>query len=138
AIRQRASNIGFAVPINEATAILPQLKTAGRVSRGFMGVTLTDVDPDLQASLNLGTQHGALVQDVTQGSPGQRAGLHVYDLITAIDGKRVATNDEIIREIARRGPGTIARLQVTRDGLQQALTIRLGERPNREEAYASD
>jgi serine protease Do len=138
AISQRASNIGFAVPINEATAILPQLKADGHVSRGFMGVTLTDVDPDLQASLNLGTQHGALVQDVTAGSPGQRAGLHVYDLITAIDGKRVATNDEIIHEIARRGPGTLAQIQITRDGHQQVLSVRLGERPGRQATYASD
>src|SRR5216117_430116 len=111
AISQRASNIGFAVPINEASAILPQLKASGHVSRGFMGVTLTDVDPDLQASLKLGSQRGALVQDVAAGSPGERAGLRVYDLITAIDGKRVATNDEMIREVARRGPGTVARLQ---------------------------
>src|SRR3954468_18365250 len=94
AISQRASNIGFAVPINEATSILPQLKSDGHVARGFMGVTLPDLDPDLQASLKLGTQTGALVQDVAAGSPGQRGGLRVYDLITAIDGKRVTTNDE--------------------------------------------
>ena len=75
AISQRASNIGFAVPINEATAILPQLKSQGRVARGFMGVALTDVDPDLQRSLRLGSTQGALVQDVTAGSPGHRAGL---------------------------------------------------------------
>src|SRR5436853_2730671 len=56
AISQRASNIGFAVPINEATAILPQLKAEGHVARGFMGVQLTDVDPDLQRSLKLGSQ----------------------------------------------------------------------------------
>ena len=92
------------------SAILPQLKSEGHVSRGYMGVTLTDVDPDLQASLRLGAQHGALVQDVAAGSPGERAGLRVYDLITAIDGKRVATNDEIIREVARRGPGTVTQL----------------------------
>jgi serine protease Do len=58
--------------------------------------------------------------------------LRVYDLITAIDGKRVATNDEVIREVARRGPGTVTQLQVTRDGRQQALTVRLGERPSRQ------
>ena len=106
AISQRASNIGFAVPINEAKAILPQLKAEGRVARGFMGVALTDVDPDLQRSLHLASVRGALVQDVTDGSPGQRAGLRTYDLITAIDGKRVSSNDEIIREVSRRGPGT--------------------------------
>jgi len=132
AISQRASNIGFAVPINEASAIIPQLKTQGHVSRGFMGVVLTDVDPDLQVSLKLGTQRGALVQDVTSGSPGDRAGLRPYDLITAIDGKRMATNDEVIREVARRGPGTVTRLQVYRDGRPQAVLVRLGERPSRQ------
>jgi serine protease Do len=132
AISQRASNIGFAVPINEATAILPQLKTQGRVSRGYMGVGLTDIDADLQRSLKLGSQRGAIVQDVTVGSPGERAGLRPYDLITGIDGKRVANNNEIIREVARRGPGTIARLQVTRNGRDQVLSVRLGERPSRQ------
>ena len=97
-----------------------------------MGVVLTDVDPDLQVSLKLGTQRGALVQDVTSGSPGDRAGLRPYDLITAIDGKRMATNDEVIREVARRGPGTVTRLQVYRDGRPQAVLVRLGERPSRQ------
>jgi serine protease Do len=138
AISQRASSIGFAVPINEASAILPQLKAEGHVSRGFMGVVLTDVDPDLQRSLKLGAVHGALVQDVTAGSPGERAGLRVYDLIIEIDGKRVATNDEIIREVARRGPGTLTHLQVMRDGREQALTVRLGERPSRQPSGRSE
>ena len=66
AISQRASNIGFAVPINEARSILPQLKTEGRVARGYLGVTLSDVDPDLQRSLRLTSTRGALVQDVSQ------------------------------------------------------------------------
>ena len=74
AISSRASNIGFAVPINQAVAILPQLKASGRVSRGYMGVFLTDVTPALQRSLTLGTARGALVQDVTAGSPAERAG----------------------------------------------------------------
>ena len=132
AISQRASNIGFAVPINEAAAILPQLKNQGRVARGYMGVALTDVDPDLQRSLKLGSRRGAIVQDVTTGSPGERAGLRPYDLIMAIDGRQVGTNDEIIREVARRGPGTIAHLQVLRDGRDRELTVRLGERPSRQ------
>jgi serine protease Do len=138
AISQHASNIGFAVPINEASAILPQLKADGRVARGFIGVALTDVDPDLQRSLKLGSQQGALVQDVTSGSPGQRAGLRTYDLITGIEGKRVATNDEIIREVARRTPGTVARLTIVRDGREQTLTVRLGERPSRQAGRSPD
>jgi len=132
AISQKASNIGFAVPINEAREILPQLRTEGRVARGFMGVVLTDVDPDLQRSLRLASTQGALVQDVTTGSPGYRAGLRAYDLITAIDDKRISNNNEIIREVARRGPGTLARLKVLRDGHAQTVTVRLGERPSRQ------
>jgi serine protease Do len=132
AISQRGNNIGFAVPINEAAAILPQLKADGRVSRGFMGVTLTDVAPDLQASLKLGRQGGALVQDVAADSPGARAGLRVYDLITAIDGRRVANNDAIVREVSHRKPGTVTHLQITRDGRQALLSVRLGERPSRQ------
>jgi serine protease Do len=132
AISQRASNIGFAVPINEARAILPKLRADGRVARGFMGVNLTDVDPDLVRSLRLTSTQGALVHDVVSGSPGQRAGLRTYDLITAIDDKRITSNNEIIREVSRRAPGTIARLQVLRDGRRQTFAVRLGERPSRQ------
>jgi serine protease Do len=132
AISQRASSIGFAVPINEARAILPQLRTDGRVARGYMGVALIDVDPDLQRSLRLTSLEGALVQDVTSGSPGHRAGLRAYDLITGIDDKRIANNNEIIREVARRGPGTLARLHIVRDLRPQTVTVRLGERPSRQ------
>jgi serine protease Do len=138
AISQRASNIGFAVPINEAKAILPKLQTEGRVARGFMGVALTDVDPDLQRSLRLSSTRGALVQDVTNGSPGHRAGLRTYDLITSIDDKRISSNEEIIREVSRRAPGSLTRLEVVRDGASHSLTVRLGERPTRQVARASD
>jgi serine protease Do len=74
AISSRASNIGFAVPINQASAILPQLRDTGRVSRGYIGVMLRDVDQDLQRALKLSSSDGALVQDVTPGSPGARGG----------------------------------------------------------------
>src|SRR4029078_5346515 len=78
AISSRASNIGFAVPINQAMAIVPQLKARGKVSRGFIGVALPDVPPDLQRSLRLPVSRGALVQDVTANSPAERAGLRPY------------------------------------------------------------
>ena len=133
AISSRASNIGFAVPVNQAVAILPQLKERGRVSRGFIGVALRDVDPDLQRSLRLSTSRGALVQDVNAGSPGDRAGLRVYDLIIAVDGAAVATNDELIRTVAARVPGTTVRLNVLRDGRPVLATVKLAERPGREE-----
>jgi serine protease Do len=120
--------------VNQAAAILPQLKERGRVSRGFIGVALRDVDPDLQRSLRLSTAHGALVQDVTVGSPGDRAGLRVYDLIVAVDGAAVTSNDELIRTVSARVPGTTVRLNVLRDGRSLLATVKLAERPGQDEA----
>ena len=129
ALSSRASNIGFAVPINQAVAILPQLKARGRVSRGFIGVVLTDVTPDLQRSLNLSVGRGALVEDVSAGSPAERAGIQAYDVILKVDGRDVVSNDELIRDISGRQPETLTRLEILRDGRRQVAQIRLTERP---------
>jgi serine protease Do len=132
AISSRASNIGFAVPINQAIAILPQLRESGRVSRGYIGVMLRDVDADLQRALKLSSSEGALVQDVTAGSPGARAGIRTYDVIVSVDGKPIKSNDALIQLIAARQPGSSAALQVLRDGRALNLTVKLAERPQRD------
>src|SRR5712692_6478315 len=132
AISSRASSIGFAVPINGATAILQQLRARGRVSRGYIGVTLRDVDPDLQRSLSLSVSRGALVQDISEGSPGERAGLRAYDVIVSLDETPVANDDELIRLIAARTPGSPAHIRLVRDGHEQTITVKLAERPARE------
>ena len=133
AISSRASSIGFAIPVNQATGILPQLKQQGRVSRGFIGVTLKDVDPDLQQSLGLSSARGALVQDVAAGSPGERAGLRIYDLIVAVDGDRVSGNDQLIRRVSAQSPGTAVRLDVIRDGRPLSVLVKLAERRQRDD-----
>jgi len=131
AVSRQANNIGFAIPINQARAILPQLKAEGRVSRGYMGVALRDVDPDLQSSLGLSRGDGALVQDVTAGSPGARAGIKPYDLIVSVDRESVRSNDALIREIATRAPGSVAHIELLRDGRPMDLAVKLAERPGR-------
>jgi serine protease Do len=128
AISARGSSIGFAVPINQARAILPQLRDDGRVSRGYIGVALRDVEPDLLESLGLRTMRGALVQDVTAGSPAARAGIRPYDLIVAVDGQAVSGHDELIQLIASRRPGSQATLQALRDNRPISLTVKLAER----------
>ena len=133
AVSSRASNIGFAVPINQAVGILNQLKAHGRVSRGYMGVLLTDVTPALQRSLGLGASRGALVQDVTTGSPAERAGLRTYDVIVEVEGHDIHTNEQLIRDISARQPGTVARLSVVRDTRRLALPVKLAERPPRDD-----
>jgi serine protease Do len=128
AVSRQASSIGFAIPINQAKLILPQLKARGHVQRGYIGVALRDVDPDLQEPLRLPQTTGALVQDVTSGSPAERAGLRPYDLITSVDGLDITTNDALIREIAARAPGSTARLDVIRDGRPREVLVKLAER----------
>jgi serine protease Do len=133
AISSRASNIGFAVPINQARVILPQLREKGHVSRGYIGVSLRDVDPDLQRSLGLTTNDGVLVQDITPGSPGGRAGIRAYDLIVAVDGKAVSGNDQLIEMIAARQPGTVTTLQILRENHPINIPVKLAERPLRDQ-----
>jgi serine protease Do len=96
------------------------------------------VDPDLQRSLGLSNSDGALVQDVTPGSPGARAGIRTYDLIIAVDGKAVSGNDQLIQLIAAREPGTVASLQIVRDNHPVNVAVKLAERPVRERRPAND
>ncbi|MGD9903725.1 MAG: trypsin-like peptidase domain-containing protein [Vicinamibacterales bacterium] len=131
AVSRQASNIGFSIPINQVKDILPQLMATGRVARGYLGVALRDVDAEVQQALGLGSAVGALVQDVTPGSPAERAGLRPYDLITAIDGQPVDGDGPAIRLVARAEPGSAARLDYLRDGRVQTATVRLAERPAR-------
>jgi serine protease Do len=138
AISSRASSIGFAVPINGASAVLPQLRARGHVSRGYMGVGLRDVDADLERSLKLSVDHGALVQDITVGSPAERAGVRPYDVITSLDDRAIANDDDLIREIASRSPGSAARLRLLRDGHDQTVVVKLSERPARERSDKTD
>jgi len=132
AVSSRAPTIGFAIPVNQAKAILPQLRANGRVSRGYVGIGLRDVDPDLQRSLGLPSQHGALVQDVTPGSPGERAGIRPYDLVVQVDGAAVTRSDELITTIAGHAPGDNLTLQMTRDGRPMSALVKLAERPTTE------
>ncbi|MDQ3171033.1 MAG: trypsin-like peptidase domain-containing protein [Acidobacteriota bacterium] len=129
AISSQANNIGFAIPINQVRAVLPQLKSRGRVARGFIGVTLETVTPAMRQALGLAAAGGAIVQEVTEDTPGERAGLRAYDVIRSVDGRDVVSSDELIRDVSGRAPGSTAKLQVMRDGREQEILVKLAERP---------
>jgi serine protease Do len=129
AISAQASNIGFAIPINQVVAVLPQLKEHGRVSRGYIGVGLTSVTPLLQQGLRLGPSRGALVQNVSPDTPAERAGLRTYDVITMADGVAIRSDEDLIRYISGRAPGLMASLEIWRDGGSRSLAVKLTERP---------
>ncbi len=137
AISSRATSIGFAVPINGAAAVLPQLRSHGRVARGYIGVVLRTVDADLQRALNLDAARGAMIQDVTEPSPASRAGLRPYDVILAFDGHEIDGDDQLIKAIAARAPGSLVRLTVRRDGRETPVPVKLAERPSADAAAVS-
>jgi len=128
AISAVGQGIGFAVPINTARAILPQLKASGHVSRGYLGVRLTNVTPDLRDGFGLKDTKGALVQDVDRGLPGDKAGIRPGDVIVGVEGKAVNTTDELVRVISAREPGSRVRLNLIRDGHPVVVTARLEDR----------
>lgn len=131
AVSRQASNIGFAIPVNQVREVLPQLIERGRVARGYLGVALRAVDADLRQALGLGTTSGAIIEDVTAGSPAARAGLRPYDIVVAIDGQPVDSDQAMIRVVSRGVPGQAARVQYLRDGRSLAAVMKLAERPAR-------
>jgi serine protease Do len=129
AISSQAANIGFAVPIDQVMAVLPQLREVGRVSRGNLGIGVTSLTPGLQRALGLEPGSGVLVQDVTADTPAERAGLRPYDVILRVDERVVARDDELSRFIASQQPGTIVRVEFWREGVTRTVPVRLAERP---------
>jgi serine protease Do len=127
AINPRANTIGFAVPINLAKTILPQLESRGRVSRGYLGVQIRPVTEDFQELLELEGREGALVDSVLADSPADEAGVERLDVIVEFDGKKVETMEELPKLVAATAVGTKAEVVVLRDGERKELTVVLAE-----------
>lgn len=128
AISSQAANIGFAVPIAQVVAILPQLREHGSVARGSLGVGLTNMTPLLQNALGLVEERGALIQDVSDHTPAARAGLRPYDLIVEADGRAMQSDEDLIRYVAAQSPGTTVSLRIWRDRASQQVVVKLGQR----------
>jgi serine protease Do len=118
--------IGFAVPSAMAEPIMKSLVAHGKVTRGWLGATIQEIDRNLGAALGLEAHHGILVADVTSGGPAARAGIRRGDIITGLDGAPVTSSARFRNKIAFLAPGTPVRLQVLRGRSSRALTIKLG------------
>ena len=129
AISAQASNIGFAVPISQVVAVLPQLREHGTVARGYIGVGLRSVTPTLRRALRIEPEEGALVEDVTPDTPAERAGLRPYDVVVGADGHSVHSDEDLTRYVSSRQPGTLTSLEVWRDGELKRVFVKLRDRP---------
>jgi len=128
AVSSDAQGIGFAVPINVARAVLGQLRDRGRVERGYLGIELHELDPDLARMMGLQDPRGALVLDVLANEPAAKAGLRRWDVIRSVSGQAVEDGDGLVRTISALRPGTDVRLGVIRDGRAVVLQARLEAR----------
>ena len=123
--------IGFAIPINLAKAVLPQLRERGTVVRGWLGVAIRPVTPHAAEEAGLPDAKGAVVEGVVEGSPAERAGMKKGDVIVAVGDQPVATPPDLTRRIAGTAPGTRVALTVVRDRKRVQLAVELGRLPDR-------
>jgi serine protease Do len=121
--------IGFAIPINMARTIEEQLKSSGKVIRGYLGLYGQSITPDLAELLGLKASVGIVVSQVMPDSPAAKAGLERQDVIVEMNGKKVESYDTFRNEIAVMRPGSDVHFNILRDGKPMELTVTLGERP---------
>ncbi|AGW13879.1 DegQ family serine endoprotease [Megalodesulfovibrio gigas] len=138
AIISSGQGIGFAIPSNMARRIIQDLKDNKKVQRGWLGVTIQDVDENSAKALGMQQAHGALISSVRPGDPGDKAGIKPGDVVLTINDRPVADAGELLKHVAALLPGEKAALQVWREGKTLPLSVTLGERPTSEEALLGE
>jgi len=136
AIVASGQGIGFAIPINMAKDIIAQLKSKGEVTRGWMGVGIQDLTPELAEYYKVKGETGVLVTQIFEGDPADKAGIKANDIITAVNGEPVTSSRELSRRIAALGVGQKAKITIMRDGREKTVTVETAKRQE-EQALAS-
>lgn len=125
--------IAFAVPAKTAMNVIEQLKSSGKVSRGWLGVKIQNVDDDTAASLGLAKASGALISEVTPNGPAESSGLKPRDAILAVNGETIEDSRDLARKIAGYSPNTAVDVKIWRNGAEQLVKVNLGTFPSSSE-----
>jgi len=133
AIIAGGQGIGFATPINMVKEVLTQLKERGKVTRGWIGVSIQELTPELARSFGLKDAEGALVSSVNTGDPAEKAGLKAGDVITSFNGKPISDLSDLPRTVAATTPGETVEVKVVRDGKEKTFSITVGTRADEEQ-----
>jgi serine protease Do len=123
--------VGFAIPINMARNVMDQIVEHGKVIRGYLGVTIQSVPPDMAKAFGLNHGGGALIGDVVPDSPASKAGLKRGDIVLELDGQTVNNSQDLSVRVAQMAPGTVAHLKIFRSGQNQDMDVTLGEFPEK-------
>ena len=119
--------VGFAIPSDMAKTVMESIIKTGKVARGWMGVSIQNLTPELAESLGLKGAKGALVSGVENDSPADKAGLKRGDLVTALDGKKIEDATGLRNKVAATAPGTKTEVSLMRNGKELTLSMTLGE-----------
>jgi S1-C subfamily serine protease len=141
--------IGFAIPINTAKTLLPKLREGTDIKRAYLGIEMARVTKQLAEDLNLASDQGALVTNVVDGGPADKAGLHGGrtetssgvpaggDLIVEVDGQKIATPDDVSAAIAKKQPGDTVSVTYYRGDDKRTAKVKLGDRPAKLDSSSS-
>ena len=121
--------IGFAIPVSTAKKIMEQIIQSGSVTRGWVGVAVQELTPELAESFKLGNAQGVLISEVVRGSPADKAGVHAGDILTMVDNKPLTDSSVMLETISNLPPGKVVMLKLLRNQREVAVQVTVGKRP---------
>jgi serine protease Do len=136
AIIAQGQGIGFAIPINMAKELLPQLKT-GKVVRGWLGVMIQNVTPELAKSFGLKSSKGVLISEIVKGGPAEKAGLLRGDVILRFDNKEIENAHTLSQLVAATAPNTRVKIDLLRNGKEETISVTIGTMQEEEQKTIS-
>jgi len=130
-IIQPGQGIGFAIPINLAKTIMQELIKTGKVVRPWVGIGLQDITPDLMKFFNLKEKEGALISQVYSGSPAERVGLKVGDVVIEVDGVKIKSSQDVVHEVLKKKVGQKVNLVILRGGKRLEISVTTAQMPEK-------
>jgi serine protease DegQ len=121
--------IGFATPVSTAKMVMEQIIKSGTVTRGWLGVGLQAITPEIAESFKLGAPRGAIINEIVRDGPADKAGIKLGDVIVSIDGKQISDPHGAVNVVTGLAPGSATKLLMKRKGQEMELTVAIGRRP---------
>jgi serine protease DegQ len=121
--------IGFAIPVSIVRQVMEQIIAHGAVTRGWVGIEVQEITPEIAESFSLKSTDGALIAGVLRGGPADRAGIRPGDILVAVGGKPVLDSSSLLNLIAALSPGKVAQLRLIRDQTEMQLMVTVEKRP---------
>jgi serine protease Do len=126
---KRSMGLSFSIPIDVALEISNQLKSTGKITRGWLGIVIQELSKELAESFGMKNTNGALVAAVEKNGPADKGGLEAGDVITKFDGKPIVTSADLPRAVGAAKPGKAVAVEILRKGNEKTLNIAVGEMP---------